>query len=152
MGLPEIWPKFTETSQHMEIILGEFDDVYWTLTGNDDTGSLGRPNRAAGQPRAGLRDLYCFWMDSVLTDIESDAAVWVKSTTANYRSAFAGEPNGKKWLDNVLKPGGYISESNLKFPKALSRHAGENPSDPKIWTQSNFEGLWDSVLGAAGPF
>ncbi|KAL2752063.1 glycoside hydrolase family 18 protein [Sodiomyces alcalophilus JCM 7366] len=153
MRRDEIWPKFTATSQHMENVLDEFDSSYpWSGTGHGNNGQPGIPNRASGQPRAGLRDLYCFWIEAVLANIEARASGWLTATTANYRSAYAGEPQGKKWLDNVLHPGGYIAASKLKFPKAGFTHNNPNPSQPDIWLQSNYKGLWDSSNGPAGPF
>ncbi|KAJ3548344.1 hypothetical protein NM208_g1045 [Fusarium decemcellulare] len=153
MRRDDIWSKFTETSQHMELVLAEFDEQYpWTTSKHINTGQPDIPSRASGEPTAGLRDLYCFWIESLLTNIEASASSWLTATTANYKSAFEGEPNGKKWLDNVLRPGGLISASILKFPKAAFTHSRPNPSQPDIWTQSNFKDLWDSGTGAAGPF
>lgn len=153
MRRDEIWDKFTETSQHMELVLAEFDEQYpWTRSGHINTGQPKLPIRTAGQPTAGLRDLYCFWIESLLTNIEKSASGWLTATTANYKSAFGGEPAGKKWLDNVLHSGGLISESILTFPKAAFTHKAPNPLQPDIWTQSNFKELWDEGKGAAGPF
>ncbi|KAF5006577.1 hypothetical protein FDECE_7052 [Fusarium decemcellulare] len=106
----------------------------------------------SGEPTAGLRDLYCFWIESLLTNIDASASNWLTAITANFKSTFGVEPYGKKWLDNVLHPGGLISASILKFPKAAFTHSKPKPSQPDIWTQSNFRGLWDSGTGAAGPF
>ncbi|SPJ79175.1 related to chitinase [Fusarium torulosum] len=153
MNDQDVWEKFVESSQHMESVLAEFDQEYpWTSSKHINIGQPGVPTRSRGEPKAGLRDLYCFWLETRLTEIEDTGRNWVRAATANYRSAFGLEPDGKKWLDNVLKPQGLISESKLKFPAASTRpiHRSPNPSQPDIWTASNFRDLWE--LGAAGPF
>jgi chitinase len=57
MKNPLIWPKFTEASTLIEQTLIVFDQTYpW----NEPRNMPDRPNRASGEPQAGLRDLYCF--------------------------------------------------------------------------------------------
>ncbi|KAH7322711.1 glycosyl hydrolases family 18-domain-containing protein [Stachybotrys elegans] len=149
MSHPDIWPKFTATSQHMENVWKQFDDEYdWG--GPDSAGEPGLPTRTTGQPRAGLRDLYCYWIESELRNIEARADTWVDTATRNYRKDFGGRPIGDRWLANVLNPSGYISATKLKFPKARTSHKNPNPGSPDIWLASNYQGLW--AHGAAGPF
>ncbi|EWG51561.1 hypothetical protein FVEG_16813 [Fusarium verticillioides 7600] len=138
MRRPEIWPRFTETSQHMETVL-QLD------------GELDLPDRTAGQPLAGLRDLYCYWIDRKLQRIEDDARDWLIKTANDYNARYSGTSDHLDWTTNVLKPNGYISEKALKFPKARG-HGNPNSQSPMIWPQSNYENLWKSSIGAAGPF
>ncbi|KAH7146903.1 hypothetical protein B0J13DRAFT_664619 [Dactylonectria estremocensis] len=155
MRRPEIWPKFVETSQYFENMFDDFDLEYpWTESKAMNVGQPRIPDRDASknQPLAGLRDLYCYWIDYELGNIEAKAANWLTSAEANFNAEFGSDSSGKKWLDNVMKTGGYISESKLKFPHALVKHKNQNPSNPDTWEASNYEGLWNSELGAAGPF
>lgn len=153
MRRDQIWSKFTETSQHMELALAEFEDEYpWTTSRHINTSQPDITTQASDEPTAGLRDLYCFQFDYLLTNIQALANNWLIATTANYKSAFEGQPNGKKSLDDVLYSGRLISASILKFPKAGFAHRNPNPSQPDIWAQSNFKHLQDSGRGASRPF
>jgi chitinase len=151
-----IWNKFCASSQFMEKTLHEFDtDYQWSGNGPANQGQIGRPQRTANQPMAGLRDLYCFWIDQLLGQIETNGANWVRSATANYKaSSYASDDAGKKWLNNVLKPNGLISESTMRFLRAASQHPKPNSQSPSIWAQSRYENLWRTGqgYGAAGPF
>lgn len=153
MRLPEIWSKFTETSQYMEELLDDFDILYpWDGNTAMNVGQLERPDRDPNDnlPLAGLRDLYCFWIDSTLAGIEQKAAAWLPAATANFKAQFGSDIDGKKWLDNVI--GAYISVTNLKFLHTTGGQHSPNPSNPDIWVQSNYQGLWRTNLGPAGPF
>ncbi|KPM42249.1 hypothetical protein AK830_g4355 [Neonectria ditissima] len=153
MRRAEIWPKFVSTSQYIEDILDDFDMEHpWTETKAMNVGQPGIPNRAKGEPAAGLRDLYCFWIDYELGRIEQKAASWLTTATTNFKAEFGSSFDGKKWLDNVMKPGGYISASKLKFPQVSVALHRPNPSSPNIWPQSNYKDLWSVENGAAGPF
>ena len=154
MRRSEIWSRFVETSQAIENIFDDFDILFeWDEDDPMNDGQLTRPtNRVQGQPTPGLRDLYCYWIDSALASMESEAAAWLTAATANYKADFGSSPDGKKWLDNVLNPKGYISASKLVFSHASVQHRRPNPADPRIWTQSNYQGLWHPELGPAGPF
>ncbi|UPK96513.1 hypothetical protein LCI18_007448 [Fusarium solani-melongenae] len=138
MRRPEIWSKFVETSQAIEEIFDDFD--------------IEPTDRVAGQPTPGLRDLYCYWIDMTLAEMEATAAAWLTAATANFKANFGDSPDGKKWLANVLNSNGYISASKLKFPQAAVKHRSPSRANPDIWTQSNYQGLWKSALGSAGPF
>ncbi|KAH7124946.1 hypothetical protein B0J13DRAFT_646964 [Dactylonectria estremocensis] len=139
MRRTEIWPKFVATSQYIENLLDDFDMEYpWSETNAMNVGQLERPDRDPNkkQPTAGLRDLYCFWIDYVLAKIEEKAASWLTAAKANFEAEYGSDSDGKKWLDSVLKTGGYISASNLKFPQVSGAHHRPNPSSPSIWAQS----------------
>ncbi|KAM6534968.1 hypothetical protein FALCPG4_004583 [Fusarium falciforme] len=102
-------------------------------------GQLKRPtDRVQGQPMPGLRDLYCYWLDVTLADMEATAVAWLTAATANFKADFGDSADGKKWLANVLTPNGYISASKLKFPQAAVKHRSPNRANPDIWTQSNY--------------
>lgn len=155
MRRTDIWNKFVETSQYMERIFDDFDYEYtWGTSDAVNKGQPTRPTRPGGSniPQAGLRDLYCYWIDKTLADIEQKAAAWLPAATANFRASYGSDDDGKRWLDNVLKPGAYISATNLRFNHAAVQHSAPNPSTPNIWEASNYRGLWDHTLGEAGPF
>ncbi|KAL2817250.1 hypothetical protein BDW59DRAFT_166064 [Aspergillus cavernicola] len=151
-----IWNKFRTSSQFMEKTLHEFDNDYqWTGNGAANQGQVGLPQRIANQPTAGLRDLFCFWIDQLLGEIEANGVNWVRSATANYRaSSYASDDAGQKWLNNVLNANGLISELNMRFLRAANQHWAPNAQNPSIWAQSRYENLWRTGqgYGAAGPF
>ncbi|KAF4951612.1 hypothetical protein FGADI_7388 [Fusarium gaditjirri] len=152
MRRPEIWPRFTETSQHIETVLRLFDEDYpWGQDTKYSDGELHLPDRTAGQPLPGLRDLYCYWIDRKLQRIEDDARDWLIKTTNDYNTRYAGTPDHLDWTTNVLNPNGYISEKALKFLKARG-HGNPNRQSPMIWPQSNYDKLWKPSIGATGPF
>ena len=152
MKRPEIWRKFIDTSHHIENVLQQFDEAYpWGQSGVYSDGEPGLPDRIAGQPEAGLRDLYCYFIDQTLARIEVKGRNWLALTTNNYNAKFSGTPAHHDWTTRVLKPNGYISEKAMKFPRTLG-HRPPNKQSPKIWPQSNYKDLWVRRLGAAGPF
>ncbi|KAL6232551.1 hypothetical protein BDW75DRAFT_242830 [Aspergillus navahoensis] len=136
-----IWNKFRASSQFMEKTLHVFgNDYQWTGNGVANQGQVGLPRRAANQPTAGLRDLYCFWIDQLLGEIEAKGVNWVLSATANYRaSSYASDDAGQKWLNNVLNANGLISESNMRFLRAANQHRAPNAQNPSIWAQSRMK-------------
>lgn len=152
-----IWPKFVDSSQWIEQVLHKFDTrVNWNGNGAENNGQLGRPQRGTGDPEAGLRDLYCYWIDKYLTDIEGRASLWLKATESKYRASYGSDNAGINWLQNVTTPQGPISAQTLMF-----LHSGQNPhtfnpgnSNPARWLLSNFQDLWKTGAGygAAGPF
>ncbi|KEY64330.1 hypothetical protein S7711_09875 [Stachybotrys chartarum IBT 7711] len=155
MRRTDIWSKFVDTSQYMENIFDDFDGEYpWGTSNAINQGQPTRPARPGGNnlPPAGLRDLYCYWIDMTLAGIEQKAAAWLPTATANFRASYGSDDDGKKWLDNVLKPGAYISVTNLRFNHAAVRHTSPNPSNPNIWQASSYQNLWADDLGPAGPF
>ncbi|EMD68575.1 glycoside hydrolase family 18 protein [Bipolaris sorokiniana ND90Pr] len=153
-----IWPKFVESSQFMEEMLHEFDTSFnWNGNGAVNNGQLGRPQRGVGDPMAGLRDLYCYWIDKHLTEIEGTAAVWLQAAEAKYRASSFGSDNaGIQWLQNVMTPQGPISARNLVFLHSNQVPHRFNPGNPNPvrWLLSNFQDLWrtGAGYGAAGPF
>lgn len=155
MRRADIWAKFVETSQYMENVFDDFDIAYpWDTNNAINQGQLTRPPRPDGKkiPLAGLRDLYCYWIDMTLAGVEQRAAAWLPTATANFRAKFGNDDDGKRWLDNVLKSGAYISATSLRFNHAAVQHSAAKPSNPNIWLASNYENLWVAGLGAAGPF
>ncbi|GAW17905.1 hypothetical protein ANO14919_073740 [Xylariales sp. No.14919] len=146
-----IWPKFKASSQWMEQRLQEFDDTY---TWGSEADEPGRPQRATGQPSAGLRDLYCFWIDFHLGSIEERGEQWWNAARPKFQAGYGSDDDGKKWLDNVFVQGGAISIQNMRFLRTTRQHARPNPSNPAIWATSNYQDLWmtGGNFGAAGPF
>lgn len=144
-----IWEKFIASSQHMEKILHEFDNV---VDWGAQNGELGRPKRASGEPAAGFRDVYCYWIDATLLKIETAAGNWWDEARRYYEHAFGTTPNGEKWLADVLTTKGAMPRSGMRFPHARNSHP--TPGQDKIWTASNYDALWKTGqgYGAAGPF
>lgn len=144
MNQDVIWDKFTASSQLIEGSLRDFDNAYqW----GSAAGEIGRPtNRAPNQPAAGLRDLYCFWVDLQLNSIEAKADNWVNSARTKYESRYGGEPRGIDWLATEFNAQtGTIRSANLRFPAAgLNKHG--RTGGP---FNSDFRGLW---TGQAGPW
>ncbi|KAF7870544.1 hypothetical protein EAF04_004288 [Stromatinia cepivora] len=142
----DIWPKFVDSSQYMERACRQFDQSY---TWGSSNGEIDRPNRANGQPEAGLRDLYVYWIDNVLNDIEARADVWYQATVSSYTASYGSDNDGVAWLKNVLNPQGEISSTSLRFLHSLNGH-GPGP----FWTQSKYDDLWltGQGFGPAGPF
>ncbi|KAG8353315.1 hypothetical protein FVEN_g8694 [Fusarium venenatum] len=152
MNLPEIWAKFYDVSRHMETVLEQFDREYlWGQDTIHSDGELGLPDRIPGQPEAGLRDLYCFWIEKILGEVEIAARDWLTQATNQYDARFKGTPRHQDWTSRIFNDNGYISKKTLKFNGARG-HGARNDENPRIWAQSNFEKLWKPSLGAAGPF
>ncbi|RSL60097.1 hypothetical protein CEP53_005571 [Fusarium sp. AF-6] len=109
MRRPEIWSRFVETSQAIEEVLDDFDLLYkWDEKKPMNDGQLQRPTDRDEdtQPMPGLRDLYCYWLDMTLAEMEATAAAWLTAATANYKADFGDSADGKKWLANVLNSKG----------------------------------------------
>lgn len=139
-----IWQKFVATSQLIEESLKYFDDNYnW----GSAAGEIGRPaNRAANQPAAGLRDLYCYWVDRQLNSIEAKADNWVQAARTKYESRYGSEPRGIAWLKTELNANtGAIRSATLRFPPSPGGKHGLTGGP----FNSDFEGLW---TGQAGPW
>lgn len=106
---------------------------------------------------AGRRDLYCYWIEKHLTEIEGTAAIWLQAAEAKFRaSSFGSDEAGIKWLQNVMTPRGPISARNLVFLHSNQVPHRFNPASPNPvrWLLSNFEDLWMTRpgYGAAEPF
>ncbi|KAL2672954.1 hypothetical protein Neosp_013672 [[Neocosmospora] mangrovei] len=100
MRRPEIWAKFVETSQAIEEIFDDFDLEYeWDKNNPMNDGQLKRPtDRVADQPMPGLRDLYCYWIDMTLAQMEDKAAKWLTAATDKFKAQFGDSldvPQGK---------------------------------------------------------
>jgi chitinase len=149
-----IWGKFVASSQHMEQTLAEFDANFnWNGQNAENVGQPGIPQRAAGQPVAGLRDLYCYWIDMFLRDIEAKGVAWWNAAEPAYRqSSYGSDNDGIKWLKNVMNANGPISPTTMRFLHARNQHGpfGSNNNPTVLWAQSNYDSLWGN--GPAGPF
>lgn len=145
----DIWPKFQASSQWMEQACREFDQSYnW----GSRQGEVQRPTRPVTnppQPEPGLRDLYVYWVDRMLSDIEARARAWYDATVPAYTASYGSDNDGRTWLANVLNDQGQISPTTLRFPRSGARHGTTG-----LWAQSNFDNLWltGPGYGAAGPF
>ena len=82
-----IWDKMTTPSNQMEADLSTFDQNYqW----GSRQGELGRP---AGAPNGGgLRALYCYFMDTLLRTIETNAHTWQTNAPTPSRPSGAARP------------------------------------------------------------
>lgn len=147
MRTTDIWDKFVESSHLIEGSLDEFDRIYpW---GSDPAGEPGRPKRSKTQPRAGLRDLYCYWIDRQLASIETNADNWVRSARQKYETKYGNDPRGINWLATEMDPAvGSIRVGALRFLEAVG--GGHQPTG--VWANSNYDDLFDSSIGSAGPF
>lgn len=73
----------------METVLQQFDDSYsWGGNNPVNSGQPGLPGRMNGQPKAGLRDLYCYWIDRYLQGIENLGEQWLTTSRANYAAEY----------------------------------------------------------------
>lgn len=124
-----IWPKFTALSQFMERTLRKFDQSYaW---GSESDEPARPPNRGNDQPAPGLRDLYCFWIDRHLGQIEATADIWYNAARAKYQGKYGSDNKGIDWPNNVLTPAGAIGPASLRFPAARNKHGQPNPQNPQ---------------------
>lgn len=141
-----IWAKFTETSLLVEQDLQIFDTTYaW----GNQSGELGRPNRT----NAGLRDLYCYFIDQYLGTIEANAGNWATRARTQYDGRYSKDNAGINWLNTELNAQsaqyGHVTPQKMKFPRNATVHAA--PGANKEWANSNYN-AWSPNLGLAGPF
>ncbi|KAL3455615.1 hypothetical protein BJX64DRAFT_294876 [Aspergillus heterothallicus] len=136
MKISTVWDKFKTSSKRLEKHLATFDASYWSQQ-TIPAGALVRPNRQG----AGLRELYCYWIDMELVDIEARAAEWHRTAIANTQAEFG--KRGEPWVKTLKQ--GVMSKSTLKFLRAGSPRHGTTGT----WAQSNYNGLW---TGPVGPF
>lgn len=150
MRHPDIWAKFVTSSQFMERKCYEFDVAYtWGANNQYSPGEPRLPVRANGQPTAGLGDLYCYWIDMHLSNIEAKAKTWFLSARQSFDADFGSGTQGKKWLTNAMQDRGPIDR--LYFVKSPRGH--QSPAGgANVWRNSNYNGLWSTGYGAAGPF
>lgn len=152
MRHPDIWNIFRTASQGMETAMHEFDMSYkW----GSEKGEPKLPRRSEDQPKAGLRDLYCYWIDMELSNIETKAGIWHTQAKTNFEAEFrsSGGNDATAWLE-TFSSDHPMGKDKLRFNRATNRHKKPNPQNPDIWTASNYANLWKTGpgYGAAGPF
>ncbi|KAF9892666.1 hypothetical protein FE257_001068 [Aspergillus nanangensis] len=147
MNHRDIWQIFVESSQGIEKDLATFDSSYRWGSHQDE---LGRPNRSGqtNPPVAGLRDLYCYWIDTILKTAEANADVWHAGSTANFKAKFGQTASGQAWVSELER--GLMARRHMRFPQAVQRHSDPNPQQPVVWQNSNYHNLWTG--NPAGPF
>lgn len=148
----DIWDIFTEASQGMVRVMHEFDESYkW----GSENGEPKPPSRSGKQPTAGLRDLYCYWIDMELAKIEGTAGLWQTEAKAKFEAKYKarGSRDATNWL-KMFSPGRPMGKDQLTFNRASNGHKKPSTNNPDIWKESNFAGLWrtGAGYGAAGPF
>jgi chitinase len=140
----------------MEQTLAEFDANFnWNGQNQENVGQPGLPQRGANDPVAGMRDLYCYWIDMHLRDIEANGVNWWNAAEGQYRmSSYGSDNDGVKWLKNVMNLNGPISPTTMRFLHARNQHGpfGSNNQRTVRWLASNYENLWIAGYGPAGPF
>lgn len=152
-----IWNKFRDSSQKIEEVLRTFDTTYpWGGNNPLNQGEPKRPSRGSNQPQAGLRDLYCFWIDGHLSTMEGLMGRWHSAAVTAYKGKFQGTTTSDNWVKKKLEKGGDLHSDQLQFPASLNKHKGKSQTQAgaDIWSQSNYKDLWKtgSGFGAAGPF
>ncbi|KAK7516921.1 uncharacterized protein IWZ02DRAFT_505509 [Phyllosticta citriasiana] len=143
MRQDEIWSLMSKTSQALEDTFRFFDVEYgWD---DDERDILGRPERRDGEGFAGLRDIYCHWIDERLRNIEYNAGVWLQTAKATFEKSVVtnpANPNEKQdWVNQY--DNGILSEDSFKFPRI------HQEITDGVYQNSEFS-MWDN--GPAGPF
>ncbi|RDW92951.1 uncharacterized protein DSM5745_00273 [Aspergillus mulundensis] len=141
MKIPAVWATFVEASQGIAVALYEFDEEYIWGSEQDE---IGLPPNVTPDKRGnrGLRELYCYWIDVYLRDIETRGETWRTAARANYQAEF-GNTGWLQQFDN-----GDMRAGSIKFPAAGgSRHGAAG-----IWTRSNYKNLWTAPGGGFGPY
>lgn len=142
MKNPLIWPKFIEASTLIEKTLIVFDSTYsW----NEPRNMPDRLKRAPGEPLAGLRDLYCFWIDRYLTQVDMAAAAWIDLAKTEYTLPYGQTTTGQNWLKSLFGAGGVATKLEMQLPKTAQVLVPANMVQP-----SSKYGSWDG--GPAGPW
>jgi chitinase len=134
-----IFNKWQATAHDIETALQDFDNAYgWN---GAEPGELGRPNR----PNAGLRDLWCYFIDRYMATIEANIPAWtssVQNTLQNDRD-FQGT-EGKNFVTNFFT---HQIVTSMSF-----RHPGTRTPGPGTVVRNSYYGAWDDSNGPAGPF
>ncbi|KAK8229398.1 hypothetical protein HDK90DRAFT_536250 [Phyllosticta capitalensis] len=136
-----IWRVFTETTKSFEDVFANFDNQY----GWADEGMLGRPEREEGQPTPGLRDLWCYFIDALLDDVEWQASTWAANAELDLGEFEVEEEQiaeKEEWLRQFQD--GIFTVYALSFRKDPQSIGPDN-----IIPNSKY-GAWDN--GPAGPF
>ncbi|KAK8186916.1 uncharacterized protein BKA78DRAFT_298012 [Phyllosticta capitalensis] len=137
-----VWGILQETSQALEDLFGQFDVQYdWA-----DEGALGRPDREEGQPPAGLRDLFCYFIDARLHHMEERGVDWALSAIETFKTKVVENPDNPdekdEWLGEFVT--GILSADKFQFPQI------EPEVDEKGVIKHSPYGMWDN--GPIGPF
>lgn len=138
-----IWDKYTDTSHLIEDSLINFDTNYqW---GQGTPGELGRPTN---RNNVGLRDLWCYFIDTYLNTIEVAAATWRATAPGQFaQQTYAGGREGQTWIDP--NTGFFATHPPMVFPHP---HQAANPGRLGVQhTNSRFD-AWDGNNGVAGPW
>ncbi|KAK7516918.1 uncharacterized protein IWZ02DRAFT_505504 [Phyllosticta citriasiana] len=141
MNDEDIWRVFTETTKSIEDVLEDFDAKY----GWEDEGMLIRPEREEGQPAAGLRDLWCYFIDSTLTKIDWQAIEWAIAAKSDLSKFVVGEEQQAEkdsWIQQF--DNGIFSTDELHLP-GTPQSIG-----PDLVVPNSKYGAWDN--GPAGPW
>lgn len=132
-----------EVSWAIEGIMDDFDKQYkW-----NDPGMLVRPTRQSTQPRPGLRDLYCFFIDAYLREIEKKSSVWARAAKQELESDSKTDGAEKQsWIKTAMSPPGIVTPTAMTFKKFGSAWT---PGTNKEVLKSQY-GMWQ--MGRAGPW
>lgn len=104
-------------------------------------GEPGYPNR----PNEGLRDLYCYWIDTYLRRIENNGRAWAIDAKNALAGSVQGQgPDGQNWIASEMTSGA-VSPGRMRFG------GGPAPVAGNVWMQSAY-GMWNGAKGMAGPF
>lgn len=127
-----MWAIFVDASQGIEKALADFDSTYKWKSEPDELGRKGGTG--------GLRELYCYWIDIYLKDIETRAETW----RAQARASYLAEYGNKAWIRQF--DAGDMRTGSIKLPKETK---GAPHGAGGSWARSNYKGLW---TGPVGPF
>ncbi|KAK8208100.1 hypothetical protein IWZ01DRAFT_542684 [Phyllosticta capitalensis] len=136
-----VWGAFTATTQAFEDVFEDFDGSY----GWNDEGMLGRPEREEGQPTAGLRDLWCLFIDSRLDIFSTQGSDWSASAKADLEDVELGEEDEEereRWLTRFDT--GILEANQLSLPTT-----DQIIGDDNVVPNSKYS-AWDN--GPAGPW
>lgn len=132
-----------EVSWAIEGIMDDFDKQYkW-----NDPGMLVRPTRQPTQPRPGLRDLYCFFIDAYLREIEKKSSAW--AIAAKQELASDSKTDGaekQSWIRTAMSPPGIVTQTAMTFKKFGNAWT---PGTNREVLKSQY-GMWQ--MGRAGPW
>lgn len=135
MKIPAVWEIFVDASKGIEQALAEFDSEY---DYDSEPDALGVPKRTGST--AGLRELYCYWIDTYLKDIEARVETWRSQARANYLAKYGNTG----WIRQF--DAGDLRVGSLKLPTETK---GTPHGVGGTWARSNYRGLW---TGQVGPF
>ncbi|KAF2716673.1 glycoside hydrolase family 18 protein [Polychaeton citri CBS 116435] len=145
-----IWDRFIGAAGNVEDSLDVFDTTYtWPPNVAQGGIGLGLPTRASGEPRAGLRDLWCYYIDTLLSTIEISASTWSRQARemAQKDPMFAGT-EGQKWIEAFFASGSIADPTRMVFPHP---NPAANPAARGVIIRQSRFGAWDSAY-PAGPW